>query len=281
MLKLATWAAAATLALSLGTVARADDPTSDTVVATVNRKDITLGEMIVTRAQLPQQYQSLPDDVLFKGVLEQLIQQELLAEQLPAEPKRVAITLKAQKRSLMAGEVITQLTAGVPTEDQIKAEYDSRIAAMQPETEYHAAHILVKTEDEAKQVKADLEGGTDFAEEARAKSTGPSGPNGGDLGWFSKGMMVPEFENAVIGMQVDQVSDPVKTQFGWHIIKLMETRKKAVPKLADLHDQIAADLQKKAVTDKVVGLTQAATITRPADGAFDPAVLKNLDLLND
>lgn len=268
-----------TAAPATDTAAPAADVKADTVVATVNGQDITLGQMIITRAQLPQQYQSLPDDVLFKGILDQLVQQQLLAETLTDVPSRVTYAMQNEERSLKAGEVITQLTATAVTDEAIQKLYDSQIAGAAPETEYHAAHILVPTEEEAKAAKARIDGGEDFAAVARDVSKDSSAQNGGDLGWFSKGMMVPDFEKAVTEMQPGQVSDPVQTQFGWHIIKLDETRLKQAPALADVRDQLVSQLQQEAVQAKIKALTDAASITRTEDGAIDPSVLKNLDLL--
>jgi peptidyl-prolyl cis-trans isomerase C len=283
MLKHATIMASATLVIMLSASVRAQDSTAeatrDTVVATVNGTEITIGQMIITRAQLPQQYQDLPDDVLFSGILEQLVQQQLLADQMTEDPARVKIALDNQRRSLLAGEVINALTLGAVTEDAIKAAYEARFANAAPVTEYHAAHILVETQEEALAVKARIDAGADFTDTAREMSTGPSGPSGGDLGWFSEGMMVPEFEEAVFALEPEQVSDPVQTQFGWHIIKLLETRIKEAPTLDDLRNELVAQIQQAAVEAKLAELTEAAEIVMPEQGAFDPTVLKNLDLL--
>lgn len=269
----------ATAALSLVISTAAQAQSASDVVATVNGTDITLGEMIITRAQLPQQYQSLPNDVLFTGILDQLIQQQLLADQLEVEPARVAIALTNEARSLRAGEVITAITDGAVTDETLQAAYDERFAGAEPATEYNAAHILVETEEEAVAVKARVDGGADFAETAREVSTGPSGPNGGDLGWFGAGMMVAPFEEAVLALEVGEVSGPVETQFGWHIVKLNETRAQALPTLDDVREELTGQLQSTAIESRLTELQDAAEITMPDEGAFDPEVLINLDLL--
>ena len=280
MLKTATKLAAGLVAFTV-TAAAAQDAGRDTVIATVNGVDITLGEMIVTRAQLPSQYQKLPDDVLWEGVLDQLVQQQLLAAQLGEPTAQIALLLATQKRSLMAAEVIDRLTNQAITDEALEAAYNARFANAAAEEEYSAAHILVDTREEAEAVVARLEGGADFAETAKEISTGPSGPNGGDLGWFGIGMMVPEFETAVIALEVGQISEPVQTQFGWHVIILNDKRQKEAPTLDQVRDELAAQIQQEAIAKALEDLIAAAAITRPEPGAFDPAILKNIDLLTE
>lgn len=281
MLKHATFFGAAIAVLLSTTAVSAQDATKDTVVATVGGHEITLGEMIITRAQLPQQYQQLPADVLFQGVLDQLIQQQLLADSLESTPSRVAIALKNQERTLKAGEAVDAIATQALSDDAIQAAYDAHIADSEAVTEYNASHILLETEEEAIAAKARIDAGAEFADVARELSTGPTGPNGGNLGWFSAGMMVPEFEEAVIALEPGQVSDPVQTQFGWHVMTLLETRVQDVPSLDDMREEIAGQLQEAAVTVALETLTEAADITRPEEGAFDPAVLADLSLLED
>ncbi len=279
MLKTTTILAAGLIAFASG-AASAQDASRDTVIAVVNGSEITLGEMIVTRAQLPSQYQQLPDDILWEGVLDQIVQQELLAGQLSEPTSQIAILLSTQKRSLMAAEVIDRLTNQAITDEALEAAYNARFADAALEEEFNAAHILVDTLEEAQAVVARLGDGADFAETAREISTGPSGPNGGDLGWFGVGMMVPEFEAAVIALEVGQVSEPVQTQFGWHVIILNDKRQKAAPTLEQVRDELAAQIQQEAIAKALEDLAASASITRPEPGAFDPAILKNVDLLS-
>lgn len=259
----------------------AEDPNMNTVVATVDGKEILLGEMIISRAQLPQQYLQLPDDVLWEGVLDQLIQQQLLANAVEKVPSRVELAMNNDRRGLLAAELIDALSAELITDEAVQAAYDAQFADVEPVLEYSAAHILLASEEEAAAAKLRADSGEDFAELARQLSTGPSGPSGGDLGWFSQGMMVQEFQTAVEAMEPGQVSDPVQTQFGWHIIKLNETRNRPNPTLDEMRAELAGKLQEELVTSKIAELTAAAEISRPEEGAFDPAVLKNLDLLEE
>jgi len=257
-----------------------DTPTADTIVATVNGTDITLGHMIVARATLPEQYQQLPDEVLFTGILDQLIQQTALLQSLTTEPpKRVALSLENERRSLLAAEAIEGVLQSVLTEDAIQEVYDTQFAELVGGEEFNASHILVATEEEAAAIKIELDGGADFAETAKEKSTGPSGPGGGSLGWFGPGMMVPAFEAAVAEMQVGEVSDPVQTEFGWHIVKLNEKRNKPAPTLEEARAEIEQQIQRDAVEGKVAELTDAADVDRSVGDALDPALIRNMELI--
>jgi len=253
---------------------------ADTVVATVNGTEITIGHMIVARSTLPQQYQQLPNDVLFEGILSQLIDQTLLAQSFEGDlPKRTTLSIENETRSLTAAEVIEGVLATAMTEEAIQAAYAETIEEFVTSEEYNAAHILVETEEEALAVIAELEAGADFAAAAREQSTGPSGPNGGDLGWFGAGAMVPSFEAAVIALEVGAVSAPVQTQFGWHVIKLIDTRKTDAPALDDIRNEIMSDLQAAAVASRVESLAETATIDQTLAEGIDPAILQDLTLV--
>lgn len=277
MLKHATlWASAACL-LAIGSGAAAQD--ASTVIATVGDTEITLGEMIITRAQLPPQYEQFPPEVLFTGILDQLIQQQLLADAAGDEPVRVTAALVNERRSLMAGETINSISEDAITEEALQAAYDARFATAEAQTEYNASHLLVETEEEALAAKARVDGGEEFADVARAVSTGPTGPNGGNLGWFGAGQMVPEFEAAVQTLEVGTVSGPVQTQFGWHIVKLNETRVMEQPTLDDMRNELSGQIQEAAITAALAEMEAATTVVKPEEGAFDPALLLDLTLL--
>lgn len=251
----------------------------DTVVATVNGTEITLGHMALAKATLPQQYQDLPAEVLFPGILDQLISQTALSQSFEGEePRRITIALENERRSLIAGEVIEGVMADAVTEDLLKAAYDEQYASQSLGEEYNASHILVETEEEAVAIKAELDGGADFAQTAREKSTGPSGPSGGSLGWFGPGMMVPSFEAAVVALEVGAISDPVQTQFGWHVIILNETRVKEAPDLDDVRGELEQKIRSDAVQAHIAELTEAADVDRSAGNAMDPNMLNSIDV---
>ncbi|KHA50503.1 peptidylprolyl isomerase [Sulfitobacter geojensis] len=281
MQKPLTYLASLALAVSLALpVAAQDTPTVDTVVATVNGKDITLGHMIIARATLPQQYQDLPDEVLFKGILDQLVQQTALADTYEGDlPKRVTLSLENETRSLTAGEVIEGVMAAPVDEEAVKAAYDAQYTDQEAGEEYNASHILVETEEEANTIKTALDDGADFAELAREKSTGPSGPGGGSLGWFGAGMMVPSFEAAVVAMEPGAVSAPVETQFGWHVIKLNETRKTEAPALDDVREELELQVRQTLVQTRIEEITNDADVERMSEQEIDPALIKNIDWL--
>ena len=270
---------ATALVCALSTPAFAEGPDASTVVATVNGTDITLGHMIATKRNLPEQYQQLPDDVLFQGVLDQLIQQQLLADALENVPARVDFALENERRTLMAGEVINEITSAAVTDEALQAAYDERFADATPATEYNASHLLVETEEEAVAAKTRVEDGEEFADVARDVSTGPTGPNGGNLGWFGEGQMVAPFEEAVKSMEVGGVSDPVQTQFGWHIINLNETRQSELPSLDSIRQELSGVIQEAAIQSRLAELEEATPVTRPEADAFDPSLISNLDLI--
>ncbi|EAP81264.1 PPIC-type PPIASE domain protein [Sulfitobacter sp. NAS-14.1] len=256
------------------------DVTAETVVATVNGTDITIGSMIIARATLPEQYQQLPPEVLFKGILDQLVQQTALSQDFDGEvPKRIEMALENERRQLIAGEVIEKAMAQDVTEEELQAAYDEAYADAEPTEEFSASHILVETEEEAQAVKKELDEGADFAELAKEKSTGPSGPAGGTLGWFGPGMMVPAFETAVAALEVGAVSEPVETQFGWHVIKLDDKRQKEAPKLEDVKDELETQVRQVKAQTLIEKTTEAADVDRSAADSIDPSVLTNLGLL--
>ncbi|WP_099824923.1 peptidylprolyl isomerase [Oceaniglobus indicus] len=255
-------------------------PSPATVVATVNGTEITLGHMIAMQQRLPEQYRQLPDDVLFNGLLEQLIQQTALGQSADGPSARGELILENERRALIAGEVIEKTANSDVSDDEIQAAYDAAFADAPTGVEWNARHILVETEDEAKELVTALEGGADFAELAKEKSTGPSGPNGGELGWFSEGMMVPEFENAVKEMSVGAISEPVKTQFGWHVLKLEDSRQKEAPSLEDVREQLTDEVRQQKIEALVAEVTDAADVTRVEPGKIDPATIRDASILN-
>ncbi|OUS37892.1 peptidylprolyl isomerase [Rhodobacterales bacterium 56_14_T64] len=272
-------ALAALLTLPLPVMAA---PHANTVVAIVNGEEITLGHMILARATLPTQYQQLPPDVLYEAILDQLIQQTALKQALHGEvPHYIELSLENESRSLLAADVIETVMEKASSEEDLLAAYEDAYSDGDSGDEFNASHILVETEDEANSVKMELDAGADFAALAKDRSTGPSGPSGGELGWFTKGRMVPEFEAAVLALKSGEVSPPVQTQFGWHVIILNERRKTAAPEFEDVREELANKLRNQAVETRVTELTTSAQIERPDIEDLDPAILQNLELVRD
>ena len=269
--------ALAALIAALPLAASAQD--ADTVVARVGEVEITLGHVVMMRQQLPPQYAQLPDDLLLKGIVDQLVDQQLLGEQVADVPPSVALKLANERRALLANQAITALMADPVSDADLQAAYDAQFGNVEPEQEYNASHILVETEEEARAVVAELEGGADFAELAKDRSTGPSGPNGGNLGWFGKGQMVPEFEGAVLALEPETVSAPVQTQFGWHVVRLNEVRDVPPPTLDEARGQLEQELRQQRITDRVASLREAAEVEVLTDGL--PAdLIRNDDLVS-
>lgn len=255
------------------------DATAETVVATVNGTEITVGDMIMLRGQLPQQYQQLPDDVLFDGILEQLIQQTALAQNVGDDLNRAdKLALESARRSYLAGAALSRVAQTAVTDDAVKAMYDAKYADFKPATEYSAAHIIVATREEAEKIKTAIDGGADFVEQAKEHSTDGAAQSGGDLGWFGEGAMVAEFETAVKAMQTGEVAGPIQTQFGWHLIKLNDTRQTKAPTLEEAQDELVGAIQRQAAEALITKVVDASKVTRSAEG-IDHGVLSNQNLI--
>jgi peptidyl-prolyl cis-trans isomerase C len=200
-------ASAALSALLALPVAAQDDVGAATVLATVDGTDITLGHVISMVRLLPPEYQGLPDNVLFDGLLEQLVQQQVLASLAERDLGRLEqLGLENERRAFLAATLLDRIGNEPISDAALQAEFDAQFGSAGPVTEYNANHILVQTQADAEAVIAALAEGADFAQLAQERSIGPSGPNGGALGWFTAGMMVPSFEEAVFALAVGEVS---------------------------------------------------------------------------
>ncbi len=269
---------AAALACTLSAPATAQD--ASTVLATVNGTDVTLGHLVAMLNRLPEQYKTLPDDTLYQGLLEQIIQHQALADSI--EPELATgdqLGLENEMRAFLSGRFIDRAAADPVTDEEVQAAYDAEFANVEPETEYNASHILIETEEEARALKAQLDDGADFAELAREHSTGPSGPNGGQLGWFGAGRMVPEFEEAVVALEDGGISDPIETQFGWHLIILNESREVGAPPLEEVRQQLEQGVLEQRVSAAIDGAVDAADVT-VLDVEIDPSIIRQIDLLD-
>lgn len=283
--KLASLAICSTLALTAATHAQdgdapATDVSAETVVATVNGTDIKLGAVLAARKTLPAQYNDVDPQTLLNGIVTQLVQQEALGQLSVDLSDAVRYQMENENRALRAGAALNSMLQGAVTEEQIQAAYEDAFSDVEAKPEFRAAHILVETEDEALALIEELDGGADFADLARQKSTGPSGPNGGDLGWFGEGMMVAPFEAAVMELEPGAVSAPVQTQFGWHVIKLIETRMQDAPPLDEMRDAILNQLESAAANKIIEDAVADAEVTTMLDG-IDGAILSDDTLLAD
>jgi peptidyl-prolyl cis-trans isomerase C len=170
----------------------------------------------------------------------------------------------AYNRNKLLMETLLQSEGKAAITDQATRKvYDEAVKQMAGESEVRARHILVATENEAKAILAEIKKGTDFSELARQKSKDPgAAAEGGDLGYFSKEQMVPEFAEVAFKLEKGQLSDPVKTQFGWHIIKVEDKRTKPAPDFAQVKDQVETFVMRKAQADYIAKLREGAKIER-------------------
>ena len=239
---------------------------SETVLARVNDREITVGHMIALMERLPDQYQTLPDEQLFPGILDQLIDQALISDtvssSLETDSTRVRLILENERLALLSKGAIDAIIEEGADPAALQEAYDAQYGEVEPKVEYNASHILLETAEDAQDVIKMITDGGDFAEVAKEKSTGPSGPNGGELGWFGEGVMVPEFQDAVMKLDAGTVSEPVQTQFGWHVIKLNEMREVPPPSLDDVREELSQSLIQKKVEAAIDGMRAAATIER-------------------
>lgn len=274
---------AAALAVAWPAAAQ-DAPNRDTVLAEVNGTRITLGHLLAAHASLPDQFRALPAETLFQPLIEQLIEQTIVADQTrDALSAAERIALENEQRAFLANIGLTRVAEAAVTDESIAAAYlafTTEFDGREPTPEYNASHIIVQTEEEAIKLRAELDAGADFATLAREHSFDGAAANGGNLGWFGPGAMIPEFENAVAAMEVGSISGPLQTQFGWHLIQLNETRMTTAPALEEVRDALVESIQREAAQAEMNRLKEAATITRSFEG-LDPALLSQTQLLDE
>ncbi|WP_457795874.1 peptidylprolyl isomerase [Methylocystis sp. S23] len=251
-------------------------PAQAKVLAKVNGVEITDEDVKLAMEDLgpgiPRQLEGKARESYILDFLvdEQLVVQKAQADKLAETPDFARKMAYLRDKALME-TLLGNVAKAAATDAAIKATYDEAAKNQKPETEFHAHHILVPTEDEAKKALARVKGGEDFAKVAGEVSKDP-GSKGGDLGWFTKDRMVPEFGEAASKLKPGELSEPVKTQFGWHVIKLDETRPKVFPPLDQVKDQVARYVVQKAQSELVLKLREGAQIERsdqPADAGKD------------
>jgi peptidyl-prolyl cis-trans isomerase C len=233
-------ATALTLCLASGALAQ----TGESVVAKIGDKTITERDLAMATADLGEQFAQVPEEQRKAAILNALIDVKLLAlkgEAAGLEKNESFIArMNFLRERALHNQYFQDNALNKVTDEEVKARYDKEIAAMPVEQEVRAMHILVKTKEEAEAIIKELEAGKDFAALAKEKSTDPSAAsNGGDLGFFGKGQMVPEFEAAALALKVGEYTKtPVQTQFGFHVIRKEEERPVAPPPFADVESQV-------------------------------------------
>jgi peptidyl-prolyl cis-trans isomerase C len=239
---------------------------ADPVVATVDGSPIHRSDVTEFQKMLPPQYQHMPIEVLYSALLDKLVEMKLVAEAGRKEHLENDKDVKervAQVEERVIEEVYVQrLIEKSVTDAALHKRYDEYVKTTAAQQEISARHILVQTEDEAKDIRAQLVKGADFAQLARDKSIDPSAKaQGGDLGFFKRDEMVPEFSDAAFKLKDGEISQPVKTQYGWHIIKV-EAHRTQQPSFATMKDKLAFDMSNEVRNDAVAKLRKTAKVER-------------------
>ncbi|HTH99690.1 MAG TPA: peptidylprolyl isomerase [Acidisoma sp.] len=252
-------ASAQSAAAGSGQPAAAPAGTADTapknpVIATVNGQDIHMSDLQEMARNLPQQLQGMSPQQLYPILLDQIVDQKAMAIQAKKDgllnDPAVQQQIEVGTEQVLQGALIRKVIGPQITPEAIKAVYDKDYADKPGVEEVHARHILVKTQKEAQDIikQLDKDKGANFAELAKKDSTDPGSANGGDLGWFKKTDMVPEFADAAFAMKDGQITQtPVHTQFGWHVIQVLGHRTDPAPKLADVQDKIRNQLIQEGI----------------------------------
>jgi peptidyl-prolyl cis-trans isomerase C len=260
------------LVLAAGQPVRAQD--ANPVIAKVNGTEIRQSDLAVAEEELGPSLQQMDPATRRENLISFLIDMNIVAK--AAEDKKVGDSPEfkqrlafARNRLLMDTLLANEGKAAI-TDEAMKKVYEDAIKQVSGEQEVHARHILVPTEEEAKAIKAELDKGADFAKLAKEKSKDPGAADGGDLGFFTKEQMVPEFSAAAFALAPGKISDPVKSQFGWHVIKVEEKRDRKPPTFEQVKAQIETFVTRKAQADYVTKLRAAAKVER-MDKPAEPA----------
>ncbi|HLP70607.1 MAG TPA: peptidylprolyl isomerase [Rhizobium sp.] len=252
----------------------------DALVAKVGNLEIRQSELDIALANLDPQLSQLPDEQKKVAALSSAIDVKLLAGNATAEGLKDDPAYQQRMQFIAERELhnlyFKKHVVDAVTDDEVKARYDKEIAGLPKQEEVRARHILVKTEDEAKAVIAELDKGKDFVELAKEKSTDPNKSEGGDLGYFTKGRMVPEFEQAAFAMEKGTYSKtPVKTQFGFHVIKVEDKRDAPPP----AYDDVSQQVRQLVMRDKYLELIAKAKADQKVE-IVDEALRKGYEDVN-
>src|SRR6201997_19867 len=267
-------AAASVLAIALfaSLPLRAED--ANPVLAKVNGAEIRQSDVALAEEELGPSLAQMDPATKKENVLAFLIDMKIVAKAAEAKKIEDRDDFKARlaftRNRLLMDSLLSVEGKAATTDEAMKKVYEEASKQISGEQEVHARHILVETEDEAKAIEDDLKKGGDFAELAKKKSKDPGSADGGDLGFFTKDQMVPEFANVAFSLEPGKVSDPVKTQFGWHVIKVEEKRNRKAPDFEQVKPQIETYVTRKAQAEYVAKLRQAAKVERldkPEDAA--------------
>ena len=246
--------------------ASSEIPNADAVVARVGDQAITEADLAFAAEDMAQDLAQMPPEERRAFLVRILIDMKVMSQAARAEGMDQTEIFGQRQKYLeeraLRRAYFNEAIAGAVTEEAARAEYDTFVQQFEPQQEVRASHILVESEDKANELKAELDGGADFATLARENSIDPGAANGGDLGFFGRGMMVQPFEEAAFGLaDVGDVSAPVQSQFGWHIIKLEEKRESSPPSFEQVAAQIQNQLLMRSFTEKVDELMAGVDVT--------------------
>src|SRR5947209_8827925 len=273
-LGLASTAVAGCLAVALlaGLPLRAEE--ANPVLAKVNGAEIRASDVALAEEELGPSLAQMDPATKKENVLSFLIDMKIVSKE--AEDKKIAdrddfkTRLAFARNRLLMDNLLAVEGKAATTDENMKKVYEDAAKQITGEQEVHARHILVESEDEDKQHEGEVKKGADFAEQAKKESKDPGASDGGDLGFFTKDQMVPEFSAVAFALEPGKISDPVKTQFGWHVIKVEEKRTRKAPDFEQVKPQIETYVTRKAQADYVAKLRQAAKVERldkPEDAA--------------
>ena len=253
----------------------------DPVVAIVNGHKILRSDIKAAQQLLPQQYQSVPLQEMFPALVDSIIDTKLAAADARAQKSHelplFLTRIDRIKEQLLQRIVLQQEMSREIKGDILQERYKEMVERLKKKEEIHARHILLKSEEEARTAIEELDKGADFAALAVKKSTGPSGPKGGDLGFFGKGQMVPEFEKVAFEIENGKYSpEPVKTNFGYHVIMVEGRRKAKVPKYESVVDKLRDEISQERGTSYVARLRKTAIVER---FTFDGEALANQKII--
>jgi len=235
-------------------------------VGTVNGETIFLDEVMQLTEQLPDEYRRQPIENIYPNLVDEITNTKLAAtaaKEADLQNNELVIdAIRIASERILAEAYFATEVRKIVTDEEIQSAYDRFVSDSDSREQISARHILVNEEAEAIDLIAKLEGGADFAALAQEFSTGPSGPKGGDLGYFGRGQMVPDFEAAAFELEIGTfTSRPVQTQFGWHVIKLEDKRTQPAPSLDEMRSQIAQGLSQQALARLIEELRKDAEIT--------------------
>ena len=241
------------------------DPTS--IIVTIGEIEVTEMDLAVAGEDFAEIVADVPEDQKRERLIELLVDMHIFAQEAKkkglGDSDEFAVRVKLMEARALRNAFFEQEILSTVTTEEVKARFETEIGKITPEENVSARHILVKEEDEAKKLIVELQGGADFEALAKEHSTGPSGPNGGDLGQFGRGQMVPAFDAVVFTLEKDSfTTEPVRTQFGWHIIQVYDKGSAPLPAFEQVEEQVRSMVVGERFTEKLNSLRAVYDVKR-------------------